>query len=260
MSTLKRRASVYRHGTRYLAVAMAFFPDAPGATPSTISTVLGDRGPVTDADLGEAVLEMVQRSGVLDDSQVGGGEPGRTVMAVALGLPDDAVLESESVVVSVSLHQGQLVVRASQSMGPGGGFFGSGLEPVRLDPGSAPAVVGATVREATEAAIRASSSVLKPAGSWQGEGPLTPRSHLTVWSRSVARPTTGWSPLVSVTAGPRPNPPPASRPSAWTRHPESSAALSSTPWPEPPQGTCSPARRTWPEATGRFSSRPTSTG
>lgn len=172
MSTLKRRASVYRHGTRYLAVAMAFFPDAPGATPSTISTVLGDRGPVTDADLGEAVLEMVQRSGVLDDSQVGGGEPGRTVMAVALGLPDDAVLESESVVVSVSLHQGQLVVRASQSMGPGGGFFGSGLEPVRLDPGSAPAVVGATVREATEAAIRAGSSVLKPAGSWQGEGPL----------------------------------------------------------------------------------------
>lgn len=169
MSTLKRRASVYRHGTRYLAVAMAFFPDAPGATPSTISTVLGDRCPVTDVDLGEAVLDMVQRSGVLDDSQVGGGEPGRTVMAVALGLPDDAVLESESVQVSVSLHQGQLVVRASQSMGPGGGFFGSGLEPVRLDPGSAPGVVGATVREATEVAIKVSSSVLKPAGSWKGE-------------------------------------------------------------------------------------------
>lgn len=192
MSTLKRRASVYRHGTRYLAVAMAFFPDAPGATPSTISTVLGDRCPVTDADLGEAVLEMVQSSGVMDGSRYGVGDAGRTVMAAALGLPDDATLESESVKVSVSLRQGQLVVRASQSMGPGGGFVGSGLEPVRLGPGSPPAVVGAAVREATEAAITVSASVLRPAGTWKeghGRGITIPLEGVA----TVRRTAEGWT-------------------------------------------------------------------
>lgn len=164
--------------------AMAFFPDAPGATTSTIYTVLGDRSGVVDADLGEAVLEMVERSGVLDESLVGVGELGRTVMTTALGLPNDSVLESEAVKVSVSLKGGHLVVRSSRTMGPGGGFEGSGEEAVIIELDSPPAVVGATVREATEVAVEASGSVLKPAGSWRSgktsEPPIPPSGVATV--------------------------------------------------------------------------------
>lgn len=169
MSKQKSRASVYRHGDKYFVGAMAFFADAPGASSSTIWTVLGSDGAVADADLGAGVMEMLVQSGVLPTAFVGGGEPGRTVMTAALGLVSDSVLESEAVRVSVSLHEGRLIVRASQSLGAGGGFGGSGLPAQELDPDSPPDVVGAAVRQATESAAEVSAAVLMPAGSWRGE-------------------------------------------------------------------------------------------
>lgn len=125
----------------------------------------------TTLNLGGRVMEMLGRSGVLPPALVGGGEPGRTIMTAALGLPSDSVLESETVHVSVSLHRGRLLVDASKTLGPGGGFGGSGLPDASLDPHAPAAAVGAVVREATEAAIAASADVLRPAGSWRDEQP-----------------------------------------------------------------------------------------
>lgn len=172
MTKLKRSATIFRHGERYFVGAMAFFADAPGGTSSTISRVLGSAGRVADAELGEAVIEMINQSGVLGTSLIAPSEPGTSFEARCLSLPSESVLESEAVTVSATLKANELIVRPLQTMGPGGGFAGSGLEPFRLDPGSPPAVVGAAVREATEAAIKVSGSALKPAGAWQGEGVL----------------------------------------------------------------------------------------
>lgn len=172
MTKLKRSATIFRHGDRYFVGAMAFFADAPGGTSSTISRVLGSEGPAADAELGEAVIEMINQSGVLDTSLIAPIEPGTSFEARCLSLPSESVLESEAVTTSATLKANEIIVRPLQTMGPGGGFVGSGLEPFRLDPDSPPAMVGAAVREATEAAIKVSGSVLKPAGSWQGEGVL----------------------------------------------------------------------------------------
>ncbi len=171
---------------------MAFFPDAPGATSSTLGTVLGDEGVVPDVGLGRVVLDMVARSGVLDASLLAPSESGTSFESRCLGLPSEAVLESETVTASVTLTADVLIVRPMQTMGPGGGFVGSGLEPVRLDPGSSPALVGAAVREATEAAIRVSSSVLRPAGSWKGghgRGTTTPLGGMATARRAAE----GWT-------------------------------------------------------------------
>lgn len=86
--------------------------------------------------------------------------------------------------MSVTLKADVLIVRPMQTAGPGGGFVGSGVDPARLDPESALAVVGAAVREATVAAIAASGSVLRPVGSWRSgttsSGPVPAHGVATV--------------------------------------------------------------------------------
>lgn len=191
MSQHKQRVAVYRHGDTYFIGAMSFFERSPGAALSTLF-VLVDGHTATDDDLGNAVHEMLRRSGVLDGSQVARGEPGRTFESLSLGLPSDAVLESESVTVTVSLQGGALKVRPMQTLGPGGGFGGSGIPARQLDPDSSASTVGAAVREATEAAFEISAAVLKPAGSWRGEqvaGVETPDGGVV----TVRRGTDGWS-------------------------------------------------------------------
>lgn len=168
MSQQKRRVVVYRHGDTYFIGAMSFFERSPGAALSTLF-VLVDGRTATDDDLGNAVHEMLRRSGVLDGSQVARGEPGRTFESQSLGLPSDAVLESETVTVTVSLQGGVLKVRPMQTLGPGGGFGGSRIPAQQLDPDSSASTVGAAVREATETAMEISAAVLEPAGSWRGE-------------------------------------------------------------------------------------------
>lgn len=108
---------------------------------------------------------MLGQSGVMDPSFVARGEPGRSFPAIALGLPSEAVLESEAVTVSVSLHKGELIIRPSRKSGPGGAYTGAGVPPAHLPPDSEATAVGAAVREATQTAIDVSADVLRPAGS-----------------------------------------------------------------------------------------------
>lgn len=166
---MKQRASVYRHGNRYFVGAMAFFANHPGATSSTIATTIGGDDTPSDSDLGSAVLDMINSSGILDTSLIARGEPGRSFRAASLDLPSDAVLEGETVTVTVSLRKGQLMIDPMQTLGPGGGFGGNGFETTYLPPDSDPAAVGAAVREATEVALSASADVLLPPGSWRAQ-------------------------------------------------------------------------------------------
>ncbi|WP_157075818.1 hypothetical protein, partial [Janibacter anophelis] len=193
MSKAKLQANVYRHGDTFFVGAMAFFADHPGATNSQIYAVVGDMGgPPTDEELGATVMDMLGRSGVLDASLIDHGSPTGSVMARALGLPSNSVLEAECVNVTVSLPRDRLLVRSRRSQGPGGGFVGSGLPARELDPDSPAGVVGAAVREATTDALTASASVLRPAGSWKGEHPGQP-SVPAGGAVTVRRAPQGWT-------------------------------------------------------------------
>lgn len=168
MSQQKRRVAVYRHGNAYYIGAMSFFERSPGAALSTIF-VLVDGRTASDGDLGRAVRDMLGRSGVLDGSLIARGQPGRTFVTQAFELPSDAVLQSETVTVTVSLQKGELDVSPMRTRGPGKGFTGTDAPDTELDPECPADVLGAAVRQATETAIAESSAVLKPAGSWRGD-------------------------------------------------------------------------------------------
>lgn len=190
MRSVKRRAEIYRHGNRYLVLAVSFFENSPGSASTTIATVIGGDDEPSDQELGATVLGMIERSGVLDRSFLAPVRPHRSFEAEVLGLPSDAVLETETVSVAVTLRRERLIVEPSRTLGPGGGFDGGDLENITMPGDAAPAAVGSVVREATLASRAESAGVLAEAGTWKnrravpnfpGSGAVTARRTDDAW-------------------------------------------------------------------------------
>lgn len=193
---MKQRVSVYRHGVEHYVGVDTFFASHPGSTDTSISEILSAP---SDAAMGRAVLQLLGESGVLDPRLSAKGEPGRSYVAARLGLPSDAVLSTETVLVSVTRRGGRLLLEPMVSEGAGGGFGGD-LATVELNEGTDAAIVGASVRECADLAAEASASVLRPAGSWRTEM-HSPLALPTSGAVTVRRAGESWMVTARIDAG-----------------------------------------------------------